>query len=1123
MTFAYPDANRREHLNLKEAAQEAWRGITAFVQGQPYLVIDKVGNIYTLEGEEGDILKLEHFNWEVGDEQNKLIAASRLEGSPLAEGKSFDGVFMGKIAFEDGRWEVLTEDGSAVVPIDEFVEHLASTNWLKAADTDPLLWLLLNDGSVVFAPVSEVHSHPGLIYSKFGGAPEYEDLYNGPYTAMGEVRDGQVHLSSVLPPDYTNPPAQWQAIKIGRVVRRNLKANGIDTSMTMTASAPGGQELSFPLYTGEKIRQVNDPANVTTSGQYDPADAGPHGLYHGSDPILENEYGSSATVRLPPGGIGGHTAQYFAQNGLNATLQYPPTTKHPEGVTAALPGDLGAHTAWTFGHWDDNGGVVPMDNVEVPLVQSSHTPEEIEQAMLAAEAMRGGRRGHVEDYEDIQRMIYSAHENGLTCPECGSHSMRALGVDDSDAQMKCLTCGNEWNTQVTKNDSNGKPLSSWTKDSESWSDNRTDRNPGLGGPRNLSDLDPRRSYLCPHCGEELDDGNLDANFCPYCKQELYSTVLDHTHGAMDKGSPYPSDSYKNSPDHTPEGQKKWPAEVNAVYNACMREGNGSKEKCAKIAWSQYEKTKAKNSGLDDERSDLTFPSEWDDDLELHVLTPGLSHDRQVAQIVGKNDYDSGMGPEGRDMWFSFGSPQERDEALQKLREAGYDARIAKTGAEAHQPGTRVEVQHPSNKGQRGSIVKHRGQDKAVGEDTYDVLLDNGEKAEGLRGSDVKRIKSAHFNSDEHFLETVPILPKVAYPGQPFAPPANGVQNGPGMPQSYPGYQPGQGAPQPCPNCGSSDTGPASTTGYSNPQMYACRSCGTVFQPKIASTKEALYDFQSIYLALAAGLFGMTYGKEAARKVVEFVQGGEPPEEAVSNAISYITEDDGRSYDQEAVDQALTLLEDLHAEGPRNHPLHSKTALNDVNGDPLTPGNWYVMHNPKYKVPDVVQLLNLEDNRIEGKIEGDRDYHFPVHIKHDEIGQDGYSFEPYTKQEETLREHTANDLQSRAGETLERVRQLMASGASQDEVKAVLDQYYAIIDQQNEQFEQAQQQQPAPNQIPGQPLSSKEARKNFTPAQQRDLVNENMDGRARNFDKLNLEGTHYESQVKDDDDPFFLWL
>jgi hypothetical protein len=78
---------------------------------------------------------------------------------------------------------------------------------------------------------------------------------------------------------------------------------------------------------------------------------------------------------------------------------------------------------------------------------------------------------------------------------------------------------------------------------------------------------------------------------------------------LQKGSPYPSDSYKNAPDHTPKSQKdKWPEEVNAIYNACMREGRGrgdSKEEkessCAAIAWAQYNKNDGSPSHSDKDK------------------------------------------------------------------------------------------------------------------------------------------------------------------------------------------------------------------------------------------------------------------------------------------------------------------------------------------------------------------------------------------------------------------------------------------------------------------------------------------------------------------------------------------
>jgi hypothetical protein len=97
---------------------------------------------------------------------------------------------------------------------------------------------------------------------------------------------------------------------------------------------------------------------------------------------------------------------------------------------------------------------------------------------------------------------------------------------------------------------------------------------------------------------------------PALAQEGVQAVEDWANNktsSMQKGSPYPSNSYKNAPDHTPKKQKKkLPKEVNAIYNACMREGNGkgdTKEEqessCMAIAWSTYKKDK-KSSAWDPE-------------------------------------------------------------------------------------------------------------------------------------------------------------------------------------------------------------------------------------------------------------------------------------------------------------------------------------------------------------------------------------------------------------------------------------------------------------------------------------------------------------------------------------------
>ncbi len=51
------------------------------------------------------------------------------------------------------------------------------------------------------------------------------------------------------------------------------------------------------------------------------------------------------------------------------------------------------------------------------------------------------------------------------------------------------------------------------------------------------------------------------------------------------------------------------------------------------------------------------------------------------------------------------------------------------------------------------------------------------------------------------------------------------------------------------------------------------------------------------------------------------------------------------------------------------------------------------------------------------------------------------------------------------------------------------------------------------------FESKEARKDFTHSEQKALINENLEGRARNYDKLNLKGTHYELEQESSFDDF----
>ena len=62
--------------------------------------------------------------------------------------------------------------------------------------------------------------------------------------------------------------------------------------------------------------------------------------------------------------------------------------------------------------------------------------------------------------------------------------------------------------------------------------------------------------------------------------------------------------------------------------------------------------------------------------------------------------------------------------------------------------------------------------------------------------------------------------------------------------------------------------------------------------------------------------------------------------------------------------------------------------------------------------------------------------------------------------------------------------------------------------------------------PSKVIQAKVARRDFSATEQNELVNENLEGLARNFHKLNLEDTHYPQDIEASVDPlnedFYLW-
>lgn len=78
MSYAYDVVRPEHYTNVRLAASENYRGLTAVVNNKPYLVIDREGTGYVLEGEDGNKLWAENFEHTARNEQDALIAASRV-------------------------------------------------------------------------------------------------------------------------------------------------------------------------------------------------------------------------------------------------------------------------------------------------------------------------------------------------------------------------------------------------------------------------------------------------------------------------------------------------------------------------------------------------------------------------------------------------------------------------------------------------------------------------------------------------------------------------------------------------------------------------------------------------------------------------------------------------------------------------------------------------------------------------------------------------------------------------------------------------------------------------------------------------------------------------------------
>jgi len=144
--------------------------------------------------------------------------------------------------------------------------------------------------------------------------------------------------------------------------------------------------------------------------------------------------------------------------------------------------------------------------------------------------------------------------------------------------------------------------------------NRLVQGPGgvlQGGPQ----IPPKRDKETPGQVFQKQDEN-DAAYIQHLvktrgvtPEQADAILTEHARGnvtaGVQKGSPYPENSYENSPDHSAPGHNL-PEKVNAIYNAVMRENpDYGKEKAMKIAWERSGLHKEKDNSSKDKESMTT--------------------------------------------------------------------------------------------------------------------------------------------------------------------------------------------------------------------------------------------------------------------------------------------------------------------------------------------------------------------------------------------------------------------------------------------------------------------------------------------------------------------------------------
>jgi len=583
-------------------------------------------------------------------------------------------------------------------------------------------------------------------------------------------------------------------------------------------------------------------------------------------------------------------------------------------------------------------------------------------------------------------------------------------------------------------------------------------------------------YYCPQCGSPDTDTSADIAYCDNCgwhgSPDELLTEHDMTYDRVEQSprhEPYHDDDWQyegavveavddkykgiDDPGH-PKHMKGAPDKVSEIYNACMREDNG------------------RGSTLDEKKESCakiawsTYKKEKKSELEQAP---------KVARIVMRDGKHCVVSEDGKK---NLGCSDSLEGAKKRLREVEY--------------------------------FKHQG---------------------SLALADLEISKEAEQTGVEDRLDQ-------------------------------------DVAPLKCPNCGGHTIEQVNT----KEETFHCLSCGKKFKHDVILNPSAPSEKKG-------GIGDYEHWNEEAPRVWYEEEGRHPQEYEPEDPEDYERNHGAEDAAWEEVGEYLEGLDDAELEevargggamagvpymehldpqgiidsannvlaerGQNTRMYRSKKAttfeLVDSDGKPVTGGHYYNLHGDKYKIPDVIKVLEIKDGHIIATVD---DNSTPLKISADDIQKEGYSFEPlpiYSNIEKhDLREavgwagdpdplptnrgpQNLGDLQKLPGNefTLPTpsggtlwVRTDSDGRVSGWSVPGWDGGPGKYSDRDLERV-QSMVDAATVDAVKRDPSLSKVARRAFTPAEQKKLIEEK--GNARNKDKLRLDDSHYvESNIEDDD-------